>query len=542
MELTVERALHIGALAQCKLLGGSSGVERIIQWVDTMEIPEIAPWLKKNELLITTGYAIKNEAGALMELLRDLHRAQAAGIAIKTRFLGSISSEAIALADTLQIPLIEIPSNVPFIDITHPLMKALVDEHNQRLEFSEQLNVKFLELELNIGGFREISQMLSNLIRQPVLITSADFTVLAWEPYGISPPIGLFIETEGNKRLSPAIAEKIGAQNSLQQIIEFDDIPLLFRCARVKKQTCGYLVILCREGQLDEMQQIAVNHAATSLALEFAKQQVLENHIQMMDSNLLIDLLSGNIHSAEEADDRAQTLHWPIPPVRVAVADIDQFETVSRRMDEADIQQLKERIRSLIRQELSFHGIAATVISKSDSFTCLMGNGYEKKVLTGAFQALQEHIIASLGLSMTIGISEPRNAYLLLPECYAEARDAICISRRLPYVGAVVAIADAHLERVFLQTADAPYVRRFVEETLGALEEYDRCNHTALLQTLEALIRSGGSRKETAEALFLHRNTLSNRIQKLEQITGCNLSDSDSRFRLELALKYRNFC
>lgn len=92
------------------------------------------------------------------------------------------------------------------------------------------------------------------------------------------------------------------------------------------------------------------------------------------------------------------------------------------------------------------------------------------------------------------------------------------------------------------KTADAPYVRRFVEETLGALEEYDRCNHTALLQTLEALIRSGGSRKETAEALFLHRNTLSNRIQKLEQITGCNLSDSDSRFRLELALKYRNFC
>ena len=127
MELTVERALHVGALAQCKLLGGSSGVERIIQWVDTMEIPEITPWLKKNELLITTGYAIKNEAGALMELLRDLHRAQAAGIAIKTRFLGSISSEAVALADTLQIPLIEIPPDIPFIDITHPLMKALVD-------------------------------------------------------------------------------------------------------------------------------------------------------------------------------------------------------------------------------------------------------------------------------------------------------------------------------------------------------------------------------------------------------------------------------
>ncbi|MGI5906599.1 MAG: PucR family transcriptional regulator ligand-binding domain-containing protein, partial [Candidatus Pararuminococcus gallinarum] len=148
MEMTVAQALTVGALAQCKLIGGAQGVQKKISWVDTMEVPNISPWLKKNELLITTGYAIKNDTDALTGLIEDLYRVQAAGLAIKTRFLGSISEDTIALADRLQVPLIEIPPDIPFIDITHPLMKALVDEHNNKLEFSELMNAKFMELEL----------------------------------------------------------------------------------------------------------------------------------------------------------------------------------------------------------------------------------------------------------------------------------------------------------------------------------------------------------------------------------------------------------
>ena len=98
----------------------------------------------------------------------------------------------------------------------------------------------------------------------------------------------------------------------------------------------------------DDMQLIALNHAATSLALEFAKLQVLEDNTRIMDSNLFIDLMTGNIKLADEADYRAQMLRWPGVPLRIAVADIDDFEAASLHLQEEDIQQLKEGISSCL--------------------------------------------------------------------------------------------------------------------------------------------------------------------------------------------------
>ena len=47
-------------------------------------------WLKKKELLLTTGYVLRQDTGALLKLIEALHNAQSAGIAIKTRFFGAL--------------------------------------------------------------------------------------------------------------------------------------------------------------------------------------------------------------------------------------------------------------------------------------------------------------------------------------------------------------------------------------------------------------------------------------------------------------------
>ncbi len=152
LSITVADALKIGALSSCKLIAGSRGLNRQVSYIDSMEVPNIQPWLKKNLLMVTTGYSIKDDAKALLRLIIDLYKAGAAGLAIKTRFLGEVSENAIRLAERLAIPLIEIPKEIPFVEITMPLMKAIVDEHNNNMEFSERMNQKFLELELNNGG------------------------------------------------------------------------------------------------------------------------------------------------------------------------------------------------------------------------------------------------------------------------------------------------------------------------------------------------------------------------------------------------------
>lgn len=72
MHLTVNEACSFGGLKECKLLAGESGLDRIICCVDSMEIPDISQWLQQGEFLVTTGYALKENAEALVQVIEAL--------------------------------------------------------------------------------------------------------------------------------------------------------------------------------------------------------------------------------------------------------------------------------------------------------------------------------------------------------------------------------------------------------------------------------------------------------------------------------------
>lgn len=133
MPVTIKDAMRLEPFQRCQLVAGQGGIDNIILYADSMEVPDIAPWLSRNLLLITTGYSIKNDPESVVSLIADLHRAGSAGLAIKTKFIGSICPEAIALADRLSLPLIQIPDDMPFITMFVPLMNAISSEQNTRL-------------------------------------------------------------------------------------------------------------------------------------------------------------------------------------------------------------------------------------------------------------------------------------------------------------------------------------------------------------------------------------------------------------------------
>ena len=71
---------------------------------------------------------------------------------------------------------------------------------------------------------------------------------------------------------------------------------------------------------------------------------------------------------------------------------------------------------------------------------------------------------------------------------------------------------------------------------LPQLQNYDRENHTELCRTLQVYLESERSYVETAKRLFIHRNSLLYRVQRIEELTGLDLSDPS--IRLHLLLSY----
>ena len=73
-------------------------------------------------------------------------------------------------------------------------------------------------------------------------------------------------------------------------------------------------------------------------------------------------------------------------------------------------------------------------------------------------------------------------------------------------------------------------------ELVRPLEEHDRARRSDLVRTLRAYFAAGGNASEAAERLFLHRNSMLYRLERIQKLTGLDLKDPDASLALRLGL------
>ena len=130
MKLRVKDIVKIWNNGAASLVAGQEGLMRRIEVFDMMEQPNIKPWLREHLLLITTGYVIRNDKEALLNLIRDMNEVTASALAIKTRFFDDFPKEALQLADELKLPLFFLDNNAGFVELVFPVMTAIVESRS----------------------------------------------------------------------------------------------------------------------------------------------------------------------------------------------------------------------------------------------------------------------------------------------------------------------------------------------------------------------------------------------------------------------------
>lgn len=90
--------------------------------------------------------------------------------------------------------------------------------------------------------------------------------------------------------------------------------------------------------------------------------------------------------------------------------------------------------------------------------------------------------------------------------------------------------------RLLQAIGDRSVIDAFVQQTLGQLIEPRRKHSHSLIDTLDALLQENGNALKTAERLNLHRNTVTQRIQRIEQHSGQSLDDPLFRMNASVAL------
>lgn len=90
--------------------------------------------------------------------------------------------------------------------------------------------------------------------------------------------------------------------------------------------------------------------------------------------------------------------------------------------------------------------------------------------------------------------------------------------------------------RLLFQIENMEIIEEYYNATIKALDEYDALNDSNLVEVLSCYMKNNGSVQETADELFVHRNTVNYKMKKIESLLGVNISRFDTRNELAMGI------
>jgi hypothetical protein len=148
---------------------------------------------------------------------------------------------------------------------------------------------------------------------------------------------------------------------------------------------------------------------------------------------------------------------------------------------------------------------------------------------------------------VSIGLSWPFTDILEFKRHFNQTVTSIKLAQRFGQTNQVFDYSDFYYyDLLYNYTGKIP-LKYYCHPALKVLREYDKANNTELYITLRSYLECEKNLHATSEALFIHRNTLSYRINRITQLTGLNLKSvkivyslMDS-FRIETFLKQNQY-
>lgn len=156
-----------------------------------------------------------------------------------------------------------------------------------------------------------------------------------------------------------------------------------------------------------------------------------------------------------------------------------------------------------------------------------------RQAVADAIRATAERSVRGDG-PVSIGAAGPRKGPAGAQTAMLEAEHALAVGRAVNGDGRTT-----HFDELgpycFVLGRPPSEIREFCERVLGPLAT-DPERYEELARTLEEYLKAHGSLNAVARSLFLHRNTVRQRLKRIAEITGADLSDADSRLALQLAM------
>jgi sugar diacid utilization regulator len=155
--------------------------------------------------------------------------------------------------------------------------------------------------------------------------------------------------------------------------------------------------------------------------------------------------------------------------------------------------------------------------------------------LHACLHELAQRMRDEYAISLVAGIGDLCRMVGDYQRSYAEACEALEVGRCLHRE--CIQFNELGAYRYIYRFAQTDILRDEYQKQVDLIADYDRRRKTNLLETLEVYLECGGNAAKTSGQLNVHRNTLLQRLARLQKLCGLDLEQCQHRLPLLIALK-----
>lgn len=539
MNLTVKDLFDLDdKFKDIKIISGKEGIHRKIKDVLIMETPDGAYWVKEGDLLISAGFGLKDNVVELYDIIKVLNEKNAAGLAIKKgRFIKDIPKPVIELAEEFNFPLLELPFEMSYRDLTWPIMEKIINEENYNLKTSEQLRKALWQTHNDKYSLDDILNLMMSYINKTVILFDNNLEVSLFKSRDFSQEKLISVEDiikqledkfNKNDVFSSPISFKLKGHNHATFVLKTPD------------EVLGYLCIVSRS-EIYELDKILVTQCIPFLIIAILAHQKQQESSLKLRKDFINGLLLGN-YLTESAVEKGAKFFNLETNVSRAVVIISYSYPKDNSINIKPLDDILYQLQSI--PELKDQN---EVIKKGRRIIILYKTKKEndfpsfKKELIGLYEFIKGTLAYKYpSISISIGIG---NLYRDLGKLYKSYQEASLSLKLGPKVfnssSTVFFYNDLKLYHILFLFRNHSAMLDLYQNTIGKLVDYDNRHNTGLVKTLIAFFENNYNIYQTSKKLFVHRNTLYNRLHRISEITGTNIHTSEGQLLFQLALKLK---
>jgi purine catabolism regulator len=531
-ESNVTGVLTVRELAYHSGLGltavtGDAGLGRAIKGVHFSDADDPVPYLTSEGVFITTGRTWYDDPGMGLWILDRLASIDTAVMVVALgHFLDEVPPEVVERAKKLKLPVLTLPPGALTRNVLSYVYNVLASADLHRLRRTVALQNDLLDLLIAEAGADELLAKVATLIGMPMLLLDGAGAVITASGVTDARRMSQEVWAAWAELTDPTalgIVEVGASRYFCRDVILYGKLEVLIAASAERTSSTEFV-------------DTALSFLQRLITLDLLKQRDEIVATRRLRRRLLRDLLDGSSAPDELTvlvADHGVDLDRPW---RVAICDFGGAPHKGRRavdLEDALVEAVDTYCGDRLIAFLSRPRATSLAVLLPDGYPSV-GDGSARDLVLGlkTFAAGEPY-----RLEVAVGVSGAHRGPGAGPEARQQALDAMAAAQRGIDARGLVLFEELSGRFRLLQGQSGGALADIARRSIAPLLEYDARRHTHLLDTLRTLLDNHFAIQPTAEALFIHRNTLQKRTRRIETLLGVDLTDIDDLMELYLGLR-----